>query len=839
MRRLKSVVFLAVIAMMMFGLVAVANAAVFSDIAGNPASVDIVQLKALGVVNGYPDGTFQPTGSITRAEFSKIAVGVAGFKDMGDALKGTSKFSDVSPDAWYAGWVNLAASQGYVLGYPDGTFQPEASITSAEVITQLLRILGYDDRLVGDWPTDYLAKAKSLGITDDLTFIANAPASRALVCQLASAALEENVVYWDNDKGKFVDDTNSDDESYTLIDDVFEGAVESDALIADYKLNNDKLEVLVKNWNDEEDAYEDGEWVELSENAVFDGAASVHGLEGVIVDYVMDTDEDELLFAGVKAYGTLLDDEATFSDVDSDDVDADGTADEGDVTSFDVEVNDEDYSTAAGVFILYFPVDGTMEGYYPFKFVLNQDGDIAFAKRTAYKELQVIDEIKVSSNKIEFVDGSSLTLDEDDDNVIIKGGAAIGIGDLAVGDGLWDYTNNKGYDNRVIFQTKTAAGELNRYAEDDYVTVGGTQYDICPGGIVAFDDENDEVDDIADLLGNDVNIYMNGLGQVQVITGTVGESNRTYGIVMDADIDDSRGVDSAWLKLFTKDGQEVTYDCEEDFQSGDTSDEWDIVYDNGEVAGGSAYEGTLVSITLNSDGDIDSIEEPDYTDAGLADYTIANVNKDYNKLMVGGSYRYDRTETVIVDYNDTEEPDLVTWADVEDSDEITDARVYYDGSDIEWIVIGGGLGVSDELDRAIYLGYYDNGDDLMAELFVNGAVVEYTIDSAAVVAAVDTDSVVEFDLDGDEAITITTLASEEDADYDDVTDVNYSDNVIEIGGVEYQVDSDTQIIDYTGDAPKVITLDEIADGDNVLFVEYADTDKDGVLAIIVMLDLED
>ncbi len=68
----------------------------------------------------------------------------------------------------------MAAAQGYVKGDPEGSFRPDDRITQSEVITVLLRILGYNDNLPGDWPSDYIAKAANLGVLDNITFNSNA-----------------------------------------------------------------------------------------------------------------------------------------------------------------------------------------------------------------------------------------------------------------------------------------------------------------------------------------------------------------------------------------------------------------------------------------------------------------------------------------------------------------------------------------------------------------------------------------------------------------------------------------------------------------------------------------
>lgn len=105
-----------------------------------------------GVITGYPDGTFQPNGSITRAEFATMAVRFFELNYQGDDL-----FTDIS-DHWAREFINNAASAGLVNGYPDGTFLPQQAITRAEAVTTVNRTLGrspHADHLHADmitWP---------------------------------------------------------------------------------------------------------------------------------------------------------------------------------------------------------------------------------------------------------------------------------------------------------------------------------------------------------------------------------------------------------------------------------------------------------------------------------------------------------------------------------------------------------------------------------------------------------------------------------------------------------------------------------------------------------------
>ena len=91
----------------------------------------ISTLSNMGIIDGYPDGTFRPNAGITRAEFAKIAVSF--FKDNVRETIG-DRFSDIS-GKWYTEYINLASELAIVNGYPDGTFRPDNKITRAEAMT--------------------------------------------------------------------------------------------------------------------------------------------------------------------------------------------------------------------------------------------------------------------------------------------------------------------------------------------------------------------------------------------------------------------------------------------------------------------------------------------------------------------------------------------------------------------------------------------------------------------------------------------------------------------------------------------------------------------------------
>ena len=90
---------------------------------------------------GYPDGTVQPNGQITRAEATTIFFRLLTEESRSVNLTKTNGYTDVASDAWYNTAVSTMAKAGIVDGYPDGTFGPQRNITRAETATMINRVL--------------------------------------------------------------------------------------------------------------------------------------------------------------------------------------------------------------------------------------------------------------------------------------------------------------------------------------------------------------------------------------------------------------------------------------------------------------------------------------------------------------------------------------------------------------------------------------------------------------------------------------------------------------------------------------------------------------------------
>lgn len=117
-----------------------------------------------GVANGYPGGTFRPEDPVTRAELVKL---LATYFEPEAAAQ--SPFPDVTEDYWAVSYIAFGVSEGWLSGYPDGTFRPEEPVTRAEAVKIINRALNRSadveegaEMPFADVPADYWAYGEIL-----------------------------------------------------------------------------------------------------------------------------------------------------------------------------------------------------------------------------------------------------------------------------------------------------------------------------------------------------------------------------------------------------------------------------------------------------------------------------------------------------------------------------------------------------------------------------------------------------------------------------------------------------------------------------------------------------
>ena len=124
----------------------------FADVASDAwYATAVATMQAMGIVEGRSPSAFHPEAPITRGEFAAIAARFDSAPYHGD-----DRFSDISGH-WAAGYINQAAVKGWVEGQPDGSFAPDRSITRAEAMTTINRVLGRLPETADDLLDDMIA----------------------------------------------------------------------------------------------------------------------------------------------------------------------------------------------------------------------------------------------------------------------------------------------------------------------------------------------------------------------------------------------------------------------------------------------------------------------------------------------------------------------------------------------------------------------------------------------------------------------------------------------------------------------------------------------------------
>lgn len=124
----------------------------------------VMKMWEAGYIQGYEDGTFRPNSTITRAELVTIVNDMYGY-----TLAAETGFFDVHTEDWYCNAVLCAVQAGYISGYDDKSFRPNAAVTREEVCVMMNRILNaellpYGKEItdtVSDWARDSVEKLVS------------------------------------------------------------------------------------------------------------------------------------------------------------------------------------------------------------------------------------------------------------------------------------------------------------------------------------------------------------------------------------------------------------------------------------------------------------------------------------------------------------------------------------------------------------------------------------------------------------------------------------------------------------------------------------------------------
>lgn len=557
----------------------------FADVKGTKYEDAVARLEMLDILKGYPDGTFKPENTITRAEFAAVAVRVKGLGAVAEAAAGLpSGFTDVPASHWAAGYVGVAGSTGIVNGIGGGLFAPSAPVKYEEAVTMLVRALGYEvsAQAKGGYPFGYLIVAQEIKLLDGVKGTMGTPAVRGLVAQMTDNALEIPMmiqVGFGADTKWVVSGKEGTDKQYLLsglgVDEI-EGIVDGNFRVTT-RYKADEISIDGKK-------YEVSSSVDVDSILGFDVTAWVK--DDVLFAVAIETDEADMAYDVVKSVS------------------------EGDV---ELTVLDDVYDWArnAVVYVNNAKVSDLVDiptNTYG-RFVFNDDEEVRFAYLFDFEDYGVvtaIDKTDMEYASVLTVDVEELALDDAEEiYVFTKEMAKADIEDVEKGTAVffWIDADDNYY---ILMSADVAEGTLEAVrVSDSRLTVEGKTISRASEAMMSVDNMKNFGEwlgyvDVIDFVDEEVVVYLDLAGKAMVLVSDFEVTSDTmYGI-------------ATWyteartpkLSIFTADGEEVEYAFETRSMA---SAFVEIDFINNEYA--------AVVYELNKDGEIASIDiEEDIVD---------------------------------------------------------------------------------------------------------------------------------------------------------------------------------------------------------------------------------
>lgn len=181
--RRKRILFLGVLLIWLFSVPALAASA-FPDVDAVAEYVDAVDfVSSTGIMVGDNLGNFNPNKTVTRAEMATIICRV---RSQTEDLTTALQFSDVPLSHWANAYVNKAVELGIVNGYGNNRFGPSDDVLYEQAITMLIRAAGMEDAAnqAGGYPQGFLSVAKENGMLEGIQGKLGEPLSRADIAVL-------------------------------------------------------------------------------------------------------------------------------------------------------------------------------------------------------------------------------------------------------------------------------------------------------------------------------------------------------------------------------------------------------------------------------------------------------------------------------------------------------------------------------------------------------------------------------------------------------------------------------------------------------------------------------
>ena len=182
-----------------------AGAKDFTDSSKITYSEAVDVMSAVKVIDGYAEGDFRPTATLTRGAAAKIICNLILGPTAASALVAdAAPYSDVAANHPFAGYIAYCQKTGIISGYADGTFKPANSLTGYAFMKMLLGALGYDAANEGytgaNWSINVAKQAISIGLNDGLKgeFNGVKAVNREEACLYAFNTLNATMVEYTN-----------------------------------------------------------------------------------------------------------------------------------------------------------------------------------------------------------------------------------------------------------------------------------------------------------------------------------------------------------------------------------------------------------------------------------------------------------------------------------------------------------------------------------------------------------------------------------------------------------------------------------------------------------------
>lgn len=529
---------------MIFGVIGTANvsAALPPDMENNSRAEAVETLGALGIMVGDAEtGLFRPNEAIKRSEVAKIAVAALGLTDVAESSNYPTKYPDVVSDHWANGYINVATNQKLVIGDDTGAFRPDDTITYAEAMTILVRVLGHEPSALskGGYPAGFLVVGTENNLNRNAVAATNEPATRSLVAQMMFNALTvkmmEQTGYGDKLEYSVVDKTLLKNKLHTTKITGQVTATNQSGINSSSSLKKDEVQIgdTVYQLGDIDAANF------LGYNVVAYLKEDDHGDEHIILIWPEETKNSSLNISADN-FESLSDESARKVLKYWKDKENDKKESEAYINNDAKLIYNGKYETLDNALINLKDKAGHVN-----LLDTDRDGKYDFVFVTEYSNV-VVEEVMPSSGKIIDKYGApTITLDPDDDDLdfrIEKAGEIIEVKDLAEWDVLSVAASKDKSVYRIIAVRNAVEGKVTEI-QDDKIKVDGTLYKIAANYTqkIALEDEG--------------TFYLDVEGKIAAVDASSTVSSN-YAYLMNAAKANNIS-DNVELKLFTKAGETV------------------------------------------------------------------------------------------------------------------------------------------------------------------------------------------------------------------------------------------------------------------------------------------